>query len=311
MSVGLLVSTACTAAVDGSSGVNEPIRVPTGVFREGDIVSAGNGPRVTTIESMNGIVHLGQRGRSLGGRVDADAWAIALRFATLGSGWWTHEIEDIDPLHPDERGFALDYDVGTGIPPGRHTVSVAAVDERGSRGPVFDLELCVIDESVPDALNACDPSLPPPAIVLGVMWDRAVDLDLIVETPDGKIVKWKSPTTAPTENGMVTDDALEDPSVGRLQRDSNAGCVADGRNSEAVVWEAPPASGLHSAYVDLFDACDELQVTFTVAVYRRQALDDGTWQLVESEHRTGMLVPTYDVSGGKTPPLYVMSTELP
>jgi hypothetical protein len=192
-----------------------------------------------------------------------------------------------------------------------HALRVAAIDENGRRGPLTDLDLCVLDDAVPGGLNPCDPTLPPPAVVIGVAWNRDVDLDLVLEGPDGKIVRWKSPTTAMPVDGVVPDPAIEDPTTGKLNRDSNAGCIADGRNAEAVVWAEPPTAGVWSAYVELFDACGEADVTYTVSVYRRRERDDGTFRLEETERRIGNLVAQFDALGGAEPPLYVLSTELP
>jgi hypothetical protein len=266
---------------------------------------------VTAVEATNAIALTGQRGRGLGGRVDDDTWAIGLRFASLGSGWWIHEVGDIAALFPGERDFSLAYDVGAGIPPGLHALRVAAIDGEGRRGPPVDLDLCVLEDAMPGGLNPCDPTLPPPAVVIGLAWNRDVDLDLILETPGGQRVSWKAPTTAAPENGVVPDEDLEDPHVGRLNRDSNAGCRADGRNSEAVVWEADPSAGTWGIYVDLFDACGEEDVTFTASVYRRRAREDGTFRLEETERRRGTLVADYDAYGGAAAPLFVMAVELP
>lgn len=302
---------ACRDEAPVRTGFDEPVRVVDGFLREGDLPIADGGPEVTAVEVTNAIALMGQRGRGLGGRVDDDTWAIGVRFASLGSGWWIHEVGDIAALFPGERDFALAYDVGTGIPPGLHALRVAAIDGEGRRGPPIDLDLCVLEDAVPAGSNPCDPTLPPPAVVIGVAWNRDVDLDLVVETPGGKRVSWKAPSTATPEDGVVPEGDLEDPHVGRLDRDSNAGCHADGRNSEAVVWEEDPSAGTWGVYVDLFDACGEEDVTFTASVYRRRVREDGTFRLEETERRRGTLVADYDAYGGAEAPLFVVAVELP
>lgn len=302
---------ACRGEVGLLSGFSEPVRVENGFFLEGDLPVSDDAPTVTAIESANAIAILGQDGRGLSGRVGRDAWSLGVRFATLGSGWWITEVGDVSSLYPQERDFGFAYELGTGIPPGLHALRVAAIDEHGRRGAPTDLDLCVLDDAAPGGLTPCDPSLPPPAVVIAVAWNRDVDLDLVVETPAGKLVQWKSPTSAMPVDGVVPDPALDDPSVGKLNRDSNAGCIADGRNAEAVVFDEPPAAGIWSAYVELFDACGESDVTYTVSVYRSREGDDGTFRLVETERRIGNLVAQFDTLGGAEPPLYVLSTELP
>lgn len=302
---------ACRDEVPLVSGLDEPIRVEGGFFLAGELPIAEDGPALTSIESTNGIALTGQDDRSLGGRVEEPTWAIGVRFASLGTGWWVHEVGDISPLFAPDRDFALVYDVGAGIPPGLHALHIAAIDGDGARGPEFDLELCVLEDAIPGGLNPCDPTIPPPAMVIGVTWNRDVDLDLIVESPDRKRISWKQPTSAIPDGGVVPDDALEDPTLGRLNRDSNAACRADGRNAEAVTWQELPASGDWSAYVDLFDACGEDDVTFSLAVYRRRERDDGTFFLEEIARKSGTLVADFDAFGGAKPALFVLSTKVP
>lgn len=300
----LLLVCACTGEVEQQIGLFEPIRVPDGEFIEDAIPEApGGGPEVTSIETASGILILGQQQRLLAGRTTEDAHAIAVRLAGLGSGWWVRPVQDLDPVFPGERDFQLRYDVGVDIPPARHTLELAAVDAEGRRGPSFELEVCVQDDAVPDNLNACDPKIKPPAAVVVLRWDRDVDLDIVVETPDGGRISDATPT------GGAEDP--EDPAVGRLVRDSNAGCVLDGRNSEAVVWqEAPALDGAYLVYADLFDACGEPGALLSVAVYRRVDRGDGTWSLKETARTTGA-VTDLQAGGGAGVPLFVTSVELP
>lgn len=306
MSVLLLAG--CTGEVEQQLGLFEPVRVPDGEFIESDIPVADGGPEVTSIEAASGILTTGQQGRLLAGRTGADAYAIALRLEGLGTGWWVRPVQDEDPLYPGERDFQLQYDVGGGAPPGLHRLLLAAVDVDGRRGPEFPLEVCVRDEAVPDNLNACDPTISPPALVIALSWDRDVDLDLVVETPDGKRISHKSPSSAEKIDNEVPKDALADPRVGRLNRDSNAGCTIDGRSSEALVFQEPPARGAYLVYADLFDACGEPGALFEVVVYRREARDGDTFALVE-QARTAGGVWDLQASGGGGVPLYVTAVE--
>lgn len=307
---GILVAS-CHDAVALHSGLDQPVRVEDAFFLEGELPIADDGPAMTSVASTNTVALLGQRDRSLGGRTDEAAYAVGLRFASLGSGWWVHEVGDLAALFPGERDVSLRYDLGTGIPEGLHALRLAAIDGDGRRGPAFDIDVCVLEDPATTGLNPCDPDVPPPAVVIAATWNRAVDLDLVVEAPDGKRVRWKSPTSAQPDGGVVPPASLDDPTVARLDRDSNAGCLADGRNAEAVVWREPPPSGTWSAYVDLFDACGEPDVSFDVVVYRRRQRDDGSYRLVETDRRTGTLIAEFDAYGGAKPPLFVLGTELP
>lgn len=306
-----LLGVACRDEVELRTGLDQPLRVATGFFLEGELPVADDGPTVTAIEVTNAVALIGQDDRGLGGRTSDDTWAIGLRFATLGSGWWVNEVGDISALFPGERDFGLSYALGGGIPEGLHTLHVAAIDERGRRGQAIDLELCVLDDAVPVGLGPCDPSVAPPAMIVGLAWNRDVDLDLILEGPSGKRISWKSPTSGTPTNGVVPDEMFDDPTLGRLNRDSNAGCITDGRNSEAVVFHELPEDGPWSAYVDLFDPCGEVDVTFTVAVYERRERNDGTFRVDEVQRRGGTIVPQFEAYGESNEPLYVLTAALP
>lgn len=290
----------CTGEVDQRIGLFEPIRVPDGEFIETDIPTIKKPPSVTAIESASGILVVGQQQRLLSGRTSDDAHAIAIRFKDLGTGWWVRPVQDLNPLFPGERDFQLRYDVGASVPPAKYTLELAAIDADGRHGPVFPVEVCVQDDRVPDNLNACDPTIKPPAAVVVLAWDRDVDLDLVIETPSGARIAHKTPSGAGDPDDAAT---------GRLLRDSNAACEPDGRSSEAVVWQDPPQDGAYLVHADLFDACGEPGALFSATVYRRKQSGD-RYSLVEISRTTGA-VTDLQASGGAGAPLYVMSAELP
>lgn len=306
----LVLALGCTGQLQ-PLGVTEPIRVRGGAFHPGAWPSSDGAPVVTALEVASGVVLEGQLARRIAGRVSDDAYAVIVALDGLGSGWWIHPVDALDPTFPGERSFELDVDVGSGIPPGRHVLRVAAVDDVGRTGPVTELTVCVIDDAVPDGLNACDPALPPPAAVITLTWDTAVDLNLVVDTPDGKRVDARHPTTALVELGAtIPPEVLADPHVGRLNRDSNAGCIIDGRNAESLVFLEDPPEGTYLLYADLFDACGEAGARFAITVYRRRGRPDGTYALEQTEQRTGFL-PAAASSGGALPPLYLGAAVFP
>ena len=229
-------------------------------------------------------------------------------FDGLGSGWWVRPVQDKNPMYPGERDFQLRHDIGGGAPPGVHTLLLAAIDEAGRRGPAFELEVCIRDDRLPDNLNACDATIPPPALVITLEWDQDVDLDLVVETPGGKKIGHATPTSGEKVETEVPGGVVKDPATGRLSRDSNAGCHIDGRNSEALVFQEPPASGTWLVYADLFEACDESGALFDVVVYRRRERDDGTFAQ-EERARTHGAVWDLQASGGAGAPLYVTAVQ--
>lgn len=313
LSTAFLALAGCTGEVDALVGLLEPVRVEEGTFHAGELDEAEGEEalRITSIESSSGLGVPGQRDRLVGGRTTEDAWSIGLRMQGLGTGWWVLPVGDLEPQYPGERGFLVPYDLGAGLPAGAHVLEIAAVGEDGRRGVPFELGLCVQDDGVPTGLAACDPTIPPPAAIVSLVWDRPVDLDLRVHAPGGKEVGWKAPTTAGEGDGApIPDDALDDPTIGRLTRDSNAGCVIDGHNAEAVVWEELPAdAGPYPVYVDLYEACGQRGTNFAVSVYRRRMHDDGTWSIEETDRKTGA-VDQLHASGGEGPGLYVLAATL-
>jgi hypothetical protein len=295
----LLLATACSS-VEEPLGLSEPLRVHDASFEEGELDVDDHAVAVTSVDTASGILVVGQQDRGLTGRVGADAWALAVRFEGLGTGWWIAQVGDRDPAVPEDRAFAISYDIGAGVPTGLRRMQLAAVDEHGTLGAPFALDVCVIDDRLPDELNVCDATIPPPAAIISLTWDRNADLDLKVRTPDRKIVGWKHPTTDPTTN---------DPTVGVFTRDSNAECNTDGRNAEAVVWQELPGDGPYTAYVDMFDACGAREAIFDVAVYRRVTRNDGTFTLEQTEQRSGTLLDLA-ADGGSKPSLFVLETAL-
>ena len=306
-SIVCLLLQGCTGEVDLFTAVGEPVHVPFGSFHEGELEEAPKDEtplRVTSVESASGILLRGHMHHTLTGRVSNDAWAIGLRFGGLGSGWWVLPVEDIDPLFPAARSFLVAYDIGATIEPGTQRLELAAIDAFGRRGPTFGLSVCVVDDLLVGDLSACDPTLRPPSTAIVLTWNRNVDLDLHVRTPEGKRVGWRHPTTASDSS------EAQDATVGRMTRDSNSGCVIDARNSEALVWLEPPEQGRYSVFVDLFDPCGQSGTLYTVSVLRRREHADGTYSVEQTEQQSGGFIAD-QASGGAKPPIYVMDVQVP
>jgi hypothetical protein len=306
----VLLLCACTGEID-PIGLDEPLRVHGGVLRQEEMPGGpdAEGPTVSAIETAGGLWSQGQLDRTLGGRVSDDTFAIGVALGELGSGYWTHPVGAPDPAFAGERRWDILLDVGGGTPAGIHRLRTVAIDEEGRGGPWGEIDVCVIDPRLPGDLTACDATLPPPAAVITIAWDENSDVDLALVTPDGKTVDARHPTTAGEEPPIPTS-VLDDPHVGRLDGDSLAECIPDGRNAESVTWREDPAPGLYNVYANLFDACGHPSARFTVITYRREARDDGTFALVASEPVTGILLAP-SANGGGGQPLYVTTVSFP
>jgi hypothetical protein len=283
------------------TGLGEPLRLRSATFKSGDLpASTAMYPLVTSFETASTVVRPGQTEKGLLGRASPDAAAIAIRFADLGSGYWVFPADGPDPQNNGELIWQTVADFGVGVPPGLHTLRVVAVDGAGVAGPARDLAVCVTPP-VPDNLNACDPKTNPPAAVLSLSWDTAVDLDLVIVAPDGRIVDAKHPrTVAPPPPGPSTGvDAGAVANAGVFDRDSNGGCVIDGVQREDLVFQTRPAPGSYLVYASLFDACGKGAVHFRFSLFEATAAaaDPKLQELAESITKQGVLLPI-EASGG-------------
>lgn len=286
-------------------GLDEPIRVPAGTFKPGELPgsppgSSATGPRVTILESANNVLRPGQAGKVIGGRTTTDASAVAVRLEGVGTGYWIAPVGAPDPQANGELTFSVGFDVSREAEPGLVRMLFAAIAEDGASGAQEALDVC-ITRPIPDNLNSCDPTLAPPAAVLSLAWDTAADVDLVLVTPSGKLVDAKHPTTAtPESNGSVKPDKAVD---GFLDRDGNGACAGDQTRRENVVWQAKPAVGTYLVYANLFSACGTDGARFTLTLHLSQQNGD-TFDLVEVASTSGRFIPL-DANGGSGPPLYV------
>lgn len=292
--------------VDDPQGLDEPIRLVNGTFKDGALPGVApadipegaevEGPRVTAIEAAGGIGLPGQRGRFITGRTSPETYAIAVRLGDFGTGYWVRPVDAPDPANNGERLFALDLDVGTEAPPGLHPLRLVALDAEGRAGPQREVRIC-IGARIPDNLSACDPTIPPPALVATLTWDAPVDLDLVVLMPDGRRVSAERPRTA-------APDATEP--VGLIDQNGGAHCL-DGGLQENLVFQELPSGGRLLVYAHLFDACDLPSVRFRASLHVRVSGGDGTWTQQEIFSRGGTLLA--DQTG--EPGTYLFPIELP
>lgn len=311
-SIVALVLAGCGAA--GSLGLDEPVRLTNGTFRFGELPghapeTDGTGPRITAIETSSTVLRRGEADRVITGRASTEAHAIGVRLAGVGAGHWILPVEGADPNANGELTWGIHFDVAHDAPLGNQKLRFVATDEQENGGVQRDLGVCVVPE-IPDNLNACDPTRKPPALVVSLTWDSDADLDLVVQTPAGKTVDAKHPTTALQEDGKVQPDALADPTTGRFERDASAGCVRDARRRENLVFTETPPAGTYLLYAQPFAACGAAGANFHLSVHRRVERPDGTWALEEVVSRDGAFV-ALQANGSRSTPLYVTSYQSP
>ncbi len=314
------ISGALSACSDRAltEALEEPLRVHDAQFVEGELP----GKRPRTAEEIQGGVEpakptstsastdLGYL-RQLAGGVRFRGWAtddavaVAVRFEDAGSGYWLFPTGPADPGANGDLVWDFVADFGESLEPGLHNLLVAAIDEDGKSGTQNETTIC-INSLVPDNGNACYPEVAPPDLVIGIEWDSDVDLDLIVEAPDGSVIDSNNPTSAkPDESGNIDTRA---PGIGNLDLDSNKDCQIDGRNREHVVFANRPLAGTYRVYANLSRSCGQDSVRYLVSLHSRVNTDDGFD--VESKERAAGELVAVQANGGKAIGTFVTEFKL-
>jgi hypothetical protein len=317
----LALSVCACAGENPTRGASEPIRVYDVLLKEQAQFKSGKlpgrrpltdaevaqgakpvTPNITSLTSQNGVTSAGATGKVLTGRASPTAAAVGVEFVGAGSGYWLVPTGSPDPMNNGELAFSITVDFSDGVPTGNQRMRFVALDEAGRAGTQFDQPLCIAP-LIPDNLNACRATIAPPALVLSLDWDRSVDLDLELLTPEGKFVDPKHPSTAPSEGDGGIPTPLP-PDVGVLDRDSNAGCV-DGHQHEDLVFQEKPPKGHYLVYANLFDSCGEAAVRFVLSFHASQTgKRPGTFEVVETYRTSGEILGMQE-NGGSGRGLYL------
>ena len=305
--VWLLLLLACSGTKQ-DSGLGEPLRVQNGVFREGILpgvtTDAGAGLTITAVDTASTVLRPGQGEKTLSGRAAVGTVAIGIALGGAGTGWWLLPVDGPDPLNAGELGWNAILEIARNVLPGPNELRIVPIDATGKAGQQRALPVC-IPRIVPDNLNACDPvANAPPAAIVSLTWDTAVDLDLVVVGPDGTVVDAKHP------QGKTSADAGADAGAyPSIDRDSNGACALDLVNQEDLVFATAP-SGTFLVYANLFSACGNAPVHFRLGVAYRTRGADGAYALTETVVKSGTLV-ALDANGGARLGTFVTSLAFP
>jgi hypothetical protein len=305
---------ALTAAVgcageESESGLDEPLRVTDAVFKTGklpgkpaaateDATDATTRLTVTSVETSSSVLRPGQTKKTLNGRATDDGYAIALRFADLGSGYWVKPLQEPDTAYPGQLSWRASLELAGDLPIGNQRLLFVVIDERGQAGVQQSFDVCVVPR-FDTSLNACDPSQPPPAAIISLTWDVPSDLDLIVKTPSGKLVDARHPSTR-------TEGETDSTNAGVLYTAHSSGC-ADNVQREDLIWrDAEPESGTYLIYANLFAACGTSTTHFAVSAYLRSSDDAAqSYELERVEPVTRGELLSGSANGGTGTGLYV------
>lgn len=314
--VGILLLGGCSGEPI-TAGFGEPLRITGAQFFEGDLpglrpltadeLNAGvkpESPTVTSLMLSNAVIPPREPSRAFSGLASPGATALGVRFAELGSGYWLLPTLNADPVSDGAIEWRFRAAFGEDLPPGRQELLLAAIDGNGHAGNQVGLTLCLLPE-IPDNGHACNPALEVPQLVVSMGWDAAVDLDLRIVTPSGKLVDPKHPTTADQDSDGDVDPDAE--GVGKLDHDSFAHCTPDGRRRESLVFQTPPAAGTYLIYAGLFDACGERGVTLDVSIHSASFTGEGDEVELVETYWTSAQLGAVQADGGAKLGTYITS----
>lgn len=245
----------CALAVECRS-VDQPVardawlQIPGARFVDAQWPTPTDGPVVTAIESPNNTVRPGQRGKTVAGRTDGRAFALAIGLDG-DRGYWIVPVGLQSVLYPGEIEFQTGADFSAQLPPGAHTLRLEARDSDGRYGPASALDLTVASR-VTDAV-----------LVVSLDWDQDADFDLWVDLPDGSRLSERGLRDG---SGQVLSI---DPATGPvLDADSNARCQIDGRRAENALWQSP-LPGHYVVRVETWSLCGQSRASYSITVRLR------------------------------------------
>ncbi len=279
-----------------TEGADEPLRVAGAQFVAGELpgsrpltgdeIREGETPKTpfsTTPEVAGRVLDIGRANLGISGRTSPDGYAVALQLTGLGTGYWVLPVGAPDPFNNNELAWSARVDLGD-LPPGLQYLRVAAIDERGRAGTQRSLELC-IRSPIPDNLNACDPTIEPPRLVVSLGWASPGDLDLAVITPNGRVIDYAR-----------VNDADDTDTPGEFSGDGNTGCVQSGARREHISWQVKPDRGIYYVYVNLNDSCGEAATPFVITTHFSRRRGD-EYELQET-YRAASVALQQQANGG-------------
>jgi hypothetical protein len=306
-----LLAACGVGGVQKNSGLEALLQVQRGQYFEGAFPSDRGGPQVLGYTTTTTRLRVGQTNRSLSGSVGGTSATVALGLSLRSAdgtvqddvGYWLVPAGAADPFVPGALAFEASLGFSGLIPAGTHLLKLAASDASGHFGPTFTVAFDFID------LNAPQPA----ALRISLSWDVDADLDLHVVQPDGTEI-WSRKITSYTPPFLGTPDPVAEAAAGKLDFDSNASCLLDGRRLESVYFLQNPPPGDYIVRVDTFSLCGQ-----AAARWRVEAVLDGGTLLSASgtalpsstrfphERGAGLYVgPGAPLPGGGTPPSFTV-----
>ncbi len=258
----------CGSSYGDGSGTSEPLVVVGATFNSGELPDDG-GAELPATTSMSSGAFAGGPDKTMSGRASLKAYGIAVQMKDHGDGYWTLPVGLPDLTDPG-IDWSLKFRFTRTAPLGLQHVLVAQTDVHGKFSKPTEVPF-TIKSLIPDGKK-----------VISLIWYNHADLDLQVQSPDGKLTSAKRPNTSTVPQGYKsTDDPIE--GSGTLSRDSNAHCAFDGLMQEDVVFSGDPTPGDYLVWVDLYDSCGEAATTFDLQLH-----EDGAQ--AATYHQNGQLL---------------------
>jgi hypothetical protein len=279
------------AGVLASPVALEPLSVQGGQFFPGPLPT-GTGPKVDFINTPATVFPAGSINKTLTGDADMGATAVLLRFADLGSGYWSVPIGVPDvTMSNGALTWSATCNFSESIPAGHHPLVFNAIDANGNAGPAPGVNQT-------ETLSFL-PVVPKGDVVISLTWDTAADLDLHVVAPDGTELDPQHPTTASSR----AVGAPVPPGTAVLNRDANANCIKDPSPEEDAIFADPPLPGTYVVRVDMFSSCGVPAADFVVTLRVRGKVMQTVEGVLRAQDAdgggpgSGLLVMTLDFCG--------------
>ena len=246
----------CGSSYGDGSGTSEPLVVVGATFNSGELPNDAT-TEIPSTTSMSSGAFAGGPDKTMAGRASLNAYGIALRMKGAGTGYWTLPVGLPDLVDPG-IDWSLKLRFTRTAPLGLQQVLIAQTDVNGKFSKPTEVPF-TIKSLVPDGTK-----------VISLVWHNHADLDLQVQSPDGKITSAKRPNTAIVPKGYKSADGPIAGS-GTLDRDSNSRCAFDGLMRVDVVFTDDPTPGDYLVWVDLYDSCGEPATTFDLQLHENAA----------------------------------------
>jgi hypothetical protein len=231
-------------------GLRDALRVAGAQFVEGPLPPAGAGPEIVQASLSRPRVPRGDTELQLFGSLDLATTSVAVGLEG-DVGYWLVRAGLADPTVPGVLTLSGALSISPDAPLGAATVQLEAITA-GVVGPRLALPLEIVERDLPKGV-----------LVISLRWDTASDLDLHVIDAHGVEIWARHPNSwTPAPGTPSAPDAWK--TGGRLDADSNAQCVIDGRAAENVSWSVAPPAGHYLVRVDTPSLCQASAARWTV-----------------------------------------------